>query len=811
MGRVRGRASLLILTLALTLVLTAIVASTPPVKASGGSVKLRVREQPYILGVPVNDWVWVSVDIESPIEWDNTTNGIVKWAFDVHVNPDVLTPWGAYGATFDYFLYDFVDRNAHVGHEPQILLIEVNKTTGVMRDISEFIKDYETLGVGAGGNSSTPGWYGEPYGLCRLRFRSKSETAYSLINITDVAYWTPDGVKHTIPDEDITVGHYNRPPPHAEFTYTPSKPPVDETVTFNASASYAPDGYIVSYYWDFGDSTSINETDPIATHTYKTAGTYTVNLTVTDNGTLKDSKQKLITVYAELDVEVVVGSIYFRGEMAEFYVLTSLMGEPVDAEINATLYYSRGTAYEDLSGSVESIAEGLYWVPYTIPPDAPVGTYVMVVRASFFARRGISINSFLLSPTLTAQNALITNIEGDVATILTDVGVIKVDLTAIDATLVGMEGTIAIISSTIGEFTAPADTICATITEIKGDVVTIKSKVGSIEEDIEDINGEITEIDGTLVTIQTSIGLIETNVTAINARLTAINETVGIVKTDLMGLIEVELDKINATIADVQDGLVTINSTLGEVRVGIRDVSLELDSVEGDIKEGVAKITGAVTDAEGNILAELGQVEVRLKDINATLISIDGSLVTIRTDIGTIKGTITSIQGDIATIETDIGLVKAILEEWTGITTSSITTPTGTSDIMVLTNSTLEGSVTFSGNILTIVVSGQTGTTGTVNVKIPRQLLIGIGSNIEKMAVAINGRQVSFTYAEESEVYAVRIVYTHSTQTIKIYLAGSQSSPLPLWILLSVALAMAVTTIVTALRILRVRKKPIKP
>jgi len=558
-------------------------------------------------------------------------------------------------------------------------------------------------------------------------------------------------------------------------------------VTFNASASYDPNGNITSYEWDFGDETT--GAGNITTHTYGETGTYTVTLNVTDSDGLWDTESKNVTCMqaAELCVEVVVGSIHFRGEIAEFYVLTSFMGEAVNAtQINARLYHG-GTLLDDLSGSVENVATGLYRVPYTIPVDAPAGTYVLVVNASFFTQNGISLESFLLSSTLTDQNASITGIEGDIATILTDVGAIKVDLIAINATLVGMEGTIAIISSTIGEFTAPADTICATLTAIEGTVVTIDSTLGSIEADIEDIN----------------------------AKLTAINETVGIVKTDLMGLIEVELDKINATIGDIQDGLVTITSTLGDIQLDLADVkddiSFELISVIGDIEEGLVDVTAAITDAEGNILLELGQVEVRLEDINATLVIIDGSLVTIRTDIGTIEGTITSIRGDIATIETDIGVIKAILEEWTGVTTSSITTPVGTFDIMVLTNSTLEGPVTFSDNALTMIVSGQTGTTGILNVKIPRQLLVGIGSNIDEFAVTINGRRASFTYAEEAEVYTVRIVYTHSTQTIKIYLAGSQPPPQPLWTLLTVALAIAVTTIVTTRYILRMRKKPIKP
>lgn len=50
---------------------------------------------------------------------------------------------------------------------------------------------------------------------------------------------------------------------------------------FNAAASSDPDGSIVSYAWDFGDSTS-GTTQP-ASRTYAAPGTYPVTLTVTDN------------------------------------------------------------------------------------------------------------------------------------------------------------------------------------------------------------------------------------------------------------------------------------------------------------------------------------------------------------------------------------------------------------------------------------------------------------------------------------------------------------------------------------------------
>jgi PKD repeat protein len=66
-------------------------------------------------------------------------------------------------------------------------------------------------------------------------------------------------------------------PPSAAFT--PSCTQL--ACSFDASASSDPDGSISSYAWTFGDGST--GTGPIATRTYTTAGTFTVQLTVTDN------------------------------------------------------------------------------------------------------------------------------------------------------------------------------------------------------------------------------------------------------------------------------------------------------------------------------------------------------------------------------------------------------------------------------------------------------------------------------------------------------------------------------------------------
>jgi PKD repeat protein len=71
--------------------------------------------------------------------------------------------------------------------------------------------------------------------------------------------------------------------PTALFTYFPMLILPNEEVTFNASESTSTNGTIASYFWDFGDNSTFNGNDSIASHRYLAKGVYWVNLTVTDN------------------------------------------------------------------------------------------------------------------------------------------------------------------------------------------------------------------------------------------------------------------------------------------------------------------------------------------------------------------------------------------------------------------------------------------------------------------------------------------------------------------------------------------------
>ncbi len=81
--------------------------------------------------------------------------------------------------------------------------------------------------------------------------------------------------------------------PTVDITATPSSGAPPLAVSFTASAT-DPDGTIVSYAWDFGDGGSA--TQPLVSHTYVSAGTYLVRVTVTDNRGGTASDQLTVTV-----------------------------------------------------------------------------------------------------------------------------------------------------------------------------------------------------------------------------------------------------------------------------------------------------------------------------------------------------------------------------------------------------------------------------------------------------------------------------------------------------------------------------------
>ncbi len=103
-------------------------------------------------------------------------------------------------------------------------------------------------------------------------------------------------------------------PPVARFTYAANDLMVDFTDTSTD------DGAVVGWDWDFGDGNTANIANP--SHTYMTAGTYTVSLTVTDDMGDSDAASQDVTVRAD---------IVLSAEMPETFALSYNYPNPFNA------------------------------------------------------------------------------------------------------------------------------------------------------------------------------------------------------------------------------------------------------------------------------------------------------------------------------------------------------------------------------------------------------------------------------------------------------------------------------------------------
>ena len=148
--------------------------------------------------------------------------------------------------------------------------------------------------------------------LCQIQFtilsRGNSSLSYSIpygsgdtflldSDLSVIPSLTANGYfDNRLPDEHL--------PPVAVFDYSPDPVIVDEVTSFDGSASHDPDGTVVNWAWDFGDSGT--GSGQIVTHTFISEGNYTVTLTVTDNDLLTGSTSKEITAYVSRPAQLYI-------------------------------------------------------------------------------------------------------------------------------------------------------------------------------------------------------------------------------------------------------------------------------------------------------------------------------------------------------------------------------------------------------------------------------------------------------------------------------------------------------------------------
>ena len=127
-------------------------------------------------------------------------------------------------------------------------------------------------------------------------------TAANTINHLSDVNFIGGNFNFTLPAQSITLfvlpAASANQAPVAALSVQPSFGPAPLNVSFNGAGSSDPDGSIVSYGWNFGDSATASGVT--ANHSYTAPGSYIARLTVTDNQGASSSITTTIVVNADL-------------------------------------------------------------------------------------------------------------------------------------------------------------------------------------------------------------------------------------------------------------------------------------------------------------------------------------------------------------------------------------------------------------------------------------------------------------------------------------------------------------------------------
>ena len=214
---------------------------------------------------------------------------------------------------------------------------------------------------------------------------AQSGTYTVTLTVTDAP-----GLSNTF-TRQVTVS--NNAPPVANFTSTASNLTANFTDTSTDS-----DGTIASRSWNFGDSTTSTLANP--SHTYAAAGTYTVTLTVTDNGGATNSVSKSVTVTAAANVPPTANFTFTTSNLTANFTDSSTDSDGTIA--SRSWNFGDSTTSTVANPSKTYTAAGTYTVTLTVTDNAGATnsvskSVVVTAPASNTLSNGVAVTGIALA------------------------------------------------------------------------------------------------------------------------------------------------------------------------------------------------------------------------------------------------------------------------------------------------------------------------------------------------------------------------------------------------------------------------------
>jgi PKD repeat protein len=208
--------------------------------------------------------------------------------------------------------------------------------------------------------------------LATITFKVKASGNATLdLKDTILRYSNGSMIGHSIKND----GYFYTSKPVANFTYSPEFPSVNDTITFDASASYDPDNStalnngIVNYSWNFGDGNITTISNQIINYTYSVENVYTVILNVTDADGKTWNFTCLVTAGYVHDVAIIdvepypfafneTSGVYETAGVLQINVTVMNYGTVPEETFNVTVYAENATHTIEIGTQTVSLLNG---------------------------------------------------------------------------------------------------------------------------------------------------------------------------------------------------------------------------------------------------------------------------------------------------------------------------------------------------------------------------------------------------------------------------------------------------------------------
>ena len=146
--------------------------------------------------------------------------------------------------------------------------------------------------------------------------------------------------------------------------------------------------------FDFVFNVPLSEVGPHQIHAY--AELYPIPVEASTSFTV-------VSGPATVSLTVSVGSIYFPGDTAAIYVLSTSNGSPMPAgTISLSILFPNGTSR---SLALQSVSTGVYKASYKVPSTNSLGTYALIATAQQNSVSASALGSFEVKPTWLQANS----------------------------------------------------------------------------------------------------------------------------------------------------------------------------------------------------------------------------------------------------------------------------------------------------------------------------------------------------------------------------------------------------------------------